>query len=108
MARITIEDCLENVPNRFALVLLAADRAKDLIKKTAEPLIEDYRNNKEVVTALREIADGVVRMKQQTTEISRSSETEFEALALEEDAASLSGFNDASALAEDPFQEAEF
>ena len=30
----TIEDCLENVPNRFALVLLAADRAKDLIKKT--------------------------------------------------------------------------
>jgi DNA-directed RNA polymerase subunit omega len=106
MARITIEDCLENVPNRFALVLLAADRAKDLIKKTAEPLIEDYRENKEVVTALREIADGIVRIKQQTFE-EKQPEAEFESLAMEEDAASLSGLDDVGEL-EDPFQEAEF
>ena len=59
MARITVEDCLEKVPNRFELVLLAARRAKQLLKG-ARPLVED--DNKEVVTALREIADEKVRM----------------------------------------------
>jgi DNA-directed RNA polymerase subunit omega len=59
MARITVEDCLANVPNRFSLVLLAAERTKQILK--GEPvLIEDYRENKEVVTALREIAAGKV------------------------------------------------
>lgn len=55
MARITVEDCLLNVPNRFTLVLLAAERAKQLLKGE-QSLIEDMRENKEVVTALREIA----------------------------------------------------
>ncbi len=59
MARITVEDCLENVPNRFSLVLLAAERTKQILKGEAV-LIEDYRDNKEVVTALREIAAGQV------------------------------------------------
>ena len=107
MARITIEDCLENVPNRFALVLLAADRAKDLIKKTAEPLIEDYRDNKEVVTALREIADGVVRIKQQSFDLHQSTERDAEGLDVAEDAAFLSGMDDVENM-EDPFQEAEY
>jgi DNA-directed RNA polymerase subunit omega len=53
MARITVEDCLENIPNRFELVLGAARRAKQLLKG-ARPLVES--ENKEVVTALREIA----------------------------------------------------
>ncbi len=57
MARITVEDCLENVPNRFELVLLGARRAKQLLKG-ARPLVES--GNKEVVSALREIADGKV------------------------------------------------
>lgn len=61
MARITVDDCLENVDNRFELVMVTAHRAKKLLKKSAQPLIEDYRDNREVVTALREIADGVVR-----------------------------------------------
>ena len=60
MARITVEDCLEEIPNRFSLVLVAAERTKQLLKGE-EPLIEDARTNKEVVTALREIAAGVVR-----------------------------------------------
>ncbi len=59
MARITVEDCLENVPNRFSLVLLAAERTKQILKGE-QVLIEDYRDNKEVVTALREIAAGKV------------------------------------------------
>ena len=59
MARITVEDCLEQIPNRFSLVLIAADRAKQLLKGN-EVLIEDERSNKEVVTALREIAAGAI------------------------------------------------
>ena len=59
MARITVEDCLEQIPNRFSLVLIAADRAKQLLKGN-EILIEDERSNKEVVTALREIAAGAI------------------------------------------------
>jgi len=57
MARITVEDCLEQVPNRFRLVLVGARRAKQLLKG-ARPLVET--DNKEVVTALREIAAGKV------------------------------------------------
>ncbi|HZR82475.1 MAG TPA: DNA-directed RNA polymerase subunit omega [Candidatus Binatia bacterium] len=57
MARVTVEDCLEQVPSRFELVLLAARRAKQLLKG-ARPLVESH--NKEVVTALREVADAKV------------------------------------------------
>ncbi len=59
MARITVEDCLKQVPNRFELVLLASKRAKQLLKG-ARPLVET--DNKEVVTALREVAAGKVEM----------------------------------------------
>lgn len=58
MARITIEDCIEKVPNRFQLVRMASIRAKQL-KKGARPLLSTDEN-KEVVTSLREIAAGVV------------------------------------------------
>jgi len=57
MARITVEDCLEKIPSRFELVLGAARRAKQLLKG-ARPLVDS--GNKEVVTALREIAAGKV------------------------------------------------
>ncbi|MDR3204556.1 MAG: DNA-directed RNA polymerase subunit omega [Deltaproteobacteria bacterium] len=55
MARVTVEDCLEKVENRFVLVHLAAERARQL-RKGARAL--SPRKNKEVVLALREIADG--------------------------------------------------
>ncbi len=58
MARITIEDCLDKVPNRFELVRLASQRAR-LLLKGAKPLIDS--DNREVVVALREIAAGEVR-----------------------------------------------
>lgn len=58
MARVTIEDCLDNVENRFALALLAAKRARQLMKG-ATPLVYSPKN-KEPVTALREIASGRV------------------------------------------------
>lgn len=57
MARITVEDCMDKVENRFELVHLSAKRAKQLLKG-AKPLVRS--TNREVVTALREIADNFV------------------------------------------------
>ena len=57
MARVTVEDCLEKVENRFVLVHLAAERARQL-RKGASPLSD--RKNKEVVLSLREIASGAI------------------------------------------------
>jgi len=58
VARITLEDCLVKVSNRFQLAILATKRAKQLLKG-AKPLLES--NNREIVLALREIAAGLVR-----------------------------------------------
>ncbi len=58
MARITVEDGLKNIPNEFELVMLAAKRARQLIKG-AQPLFKS--DNREVVLALREIAAGKIR-----------------------------------------------
>jgi len=57
MARITVEDCLRKVPSRFKLIHLVIERVKQL-REGAQPLIEC--DNKEIVTALREIAAGLV------------------------------------------------
>lgn len=57
MARVTVEDCLERIPNRFAMALLASKRARCLLQG-AEPTVES--ENKSCVTALREIAAGTV------------------------------------------------
>lgn len=59
MARITVEDCIQRVPNRFHLVQMAAIRAKQL-KRGSGALIAQGEN-KEVVTALREIAAGYIK-----------------------------------------------
>jgi len=58
MARITVEDCLENVDNRFELVLLATKRARQLANGK-DPMLE-WENDKPTVLALREIAKGLV------------------------------------------------
>ena len=58
MARITVEDCLKKVDSRFALVILAARRAK-MIMKGAHPLVES--DNRPIVNALREVAAGKVQ-----------------------------------------------
>lgn len=57
MARITVEDCLENVDNRFELVMLATKRARQLALNGADPFL-DWENDKATVMALREIANG--------------------------------------------------
>ena len=58
MARVTVEDCVEKVPNRFSLVLLAAHRARAV--SAGAPILVDRDNDKNPVVALREIADETV------------------------------------------------
>jgi len=55
MARVTVEDCLQQIPNRFLLVMVAAKRTKQLYKG-ADALVENKSGNKKVVLSLREIA----------------------------------------------------
>ncbi len=63
MARVTVEDCLVVVPNRFVLAMVASQRAKQLLKG-APPLVKS--KNKYIVTALREIAEGKVTVKERS------------------------------------------
>jgi DNA-directed RNA polymerase subunit omega len=60
MARVTVEDCVVQVPNRFELVLLAAQRAREIT--SGAPLTLDRDNDKNPVVALREIADTTIEL----------------------------------------------
>jgi len=73
MARVTVEDCLEKEENRFALVVLAARRTRQLMKG-ADPLVRS--SNKSAVVALREIAVGKVHFHRDTNEVVREWLTE--------------------------------
>ena len=59
MARVTVEDCLEHVENRFELVMVAAKRARQMATGGKDPLVEE-ESDKPTVIALREIAEGFV------------------------------------------------
>ena len=77
MARITVEDCLDKVDNRFELVMVASKRAHDLATGGKEPLVT-VDGDKPTVIALREIADGVITPE----EIMRPKEEQPEELEL--------------------------
>jgi DNA-directed RNA polymerase subunit omega len=70
MARVTVEDCVEKVPNRFELVLLAAQRARNLSR--GEELTVDRDNDKNPVIALREIADETVPLEKLEQDLIKS------------------------------------
>lgn len=59
MARVTVEDCLENVENRFELVMVSSKRARQIATEGKEPLVP-LENDKPTVLALREIAEGFI------------------------------------------------
>ncbi len=59
MARVTVEDCLENVENRFELVMVSSKRARQLATGGKDPMVA-WENDKPTVVALREIAEGYV------------------------------------------------
>jgi len=60
MARVTVEDCLMHVKNRFELVMIASKRAREIAVDGAEPLVA-WENDKATVVALREIAKGLIK-----------------------------------------------
>lgn len=79
MARLTVEDCLPYVENRFELVLLAAHRARKLSITSEEPLVS-WDNDKPTVVALREIAAGYRdKIEQQNTNTRATAQSESEA-----------------------------
>lgn len=57
MARVTVEDCLDNLDNRFELVMVASKRARQIATGGQDPKV-DWENDKPTVVALREIAEG--------------------------------------------------
>ncbi len=59
MARVTVEDCLENVSNRFELVMVASKRARQMATGGKDPMVEE-ESDKPTVIALREIAEGLI------------------------------------------------
>ena len=77
MARVTVEDCLDNVANRFELVLVSSKRARQ-IAMGKEPMVEE-ENDKPTVIALREIAEGLV-----TADILEETEEEVEEIMAED------------------------
>jgi DNA-directed RNA polymerase subunit omega len=59
MARVTVEDCLKHVANRFELVMVATKRARQIAVRGDQPMVE-WENDKPTVVALREIAEGFI------------------------------------------------
>ena len=70
MARVTVEDCIEIIPNRFDLVVMAGQRAKQIA--SGSPLTQDRDNDKDSVVALREIADQTIDIDLVTEDLVQS------------------------------------
>ena len=98
MARVTIEDCLERVPNRFALVHMTSQRVRQL-RDGAEPMLES--KNKEIVQALREIASGdIFPISKQEAEESRARAEAMERARLAQASIAAAQRNDSPAAAD--------
>jgi len=97
MARVTVEDCVEKIPNRYELLLIAAQRAKDIA--AGSPIKVERDNDKNSVVALREIAEGRADIEelqkslviglQKYVEVEEPEEEELEILAAEKELAGL-------------------
>ncbi len=87
MARVTVEDCVDKVPNRFDLVMLAAHRAREI--SAGAPITVDRDNDKNPVVALREIADETQTADDLTERMIESQQTQIEVDEPEEDQMAL-------------------
>ena len=87
MARVTVEDCVDKVPNRFELVMLAAHRAREIA--AGSPVTVDRDNDKNPVVALREIADETQQADDLRERMIESHQTQIEVDEPEEDAMAL-------------------
>ena len=106
MARVTVEDCVEKVPNRYELLMVAAQRAKDI--EQGAPLRVERDNDKNSVVALREIAEDKVSIEelqrslvlnlQKYVEVEEPQEEEIEIVAAEKELAGIDAQFDPSML----------
>ena len=97
MARVTVEDCIDKIPNRYELLMVAAQRAKDIA--AGAPLTVDRDNDKNSVVALREIADETISIEelqkslvmglQKYVEVEEPEEEEMEIMAAEKELSDL-------------------
>jgi len=97
MARVTVEDCIDKIPNRYELLMVAAQRAKDI--SSGSSLTVNRDNDKNAVVALREIANGTVNIEelqhslvmglQKYVEVAEPEEEELEIMAAERELADL-------------------
>lgn len=97
MARVTVEDCIDKIPNRYELLMVAAQRAKDL--SAGAPMTVEKDNDKNPVIALREIAENTVNIEelqrslvmglQKYVEVEEPEEEELEILAAEKELSDL-------------------
>ncbi|MBE0530187.1 MAG: DNA-directed RNA polymerase subunit omega [Rhodospirillales bacterium] len=115
MARVTVEDCVIKIPNRFDLVMVAAQRARDIA--AGAPLTVDRDNDKNPVVALREIADetinidnltdSLVKGLQKHVESDEPEEDEMDLLAIQQELGISVAETPSKALAEDGDDELE-
>jgi len=87
MARVTVEDCVDKVPNRFELVMLAAHRAREIA--SGSPVTVDRDNDKNPVVSLREIADETQQAGDLRERMIESYQSQIEVDEPEEDAMAL-------------------
>ncbi|MCA8882543.1 MAG: DNA-directed RNA polymerase subunit omega [Rhodobacteraceae bacterium] len=103
MARVTVEDCVDKVPNRFELVMLAAHRAREIA--SGSPLSVDRDNDKNPVVSLREIAEETQSAADLRERMIESHQTQIEVDEPEEDQMSLLMGVEADRPAEDDMSE---
>lgn len=99
MARVTVEDCIDKIPNRYDLVMVAAQRARDI--SSGAPLCVDRDNDKNSVVALREIAENKVSIEdlqkslvmgqQKYVEVEEPEDEEVEIMAAEKELSGMDG-----------------
>lgn len=105
MARVTTEDCVDKVPNRFELVMLAAHRAREIA--AGSPITVDRDNDKNPVVSLREIADETQSADELRERLIESNQTQIEVDEPEEDSMALlmGGGSEADKPADDDMSE---
>lgn len=103
MARVTVEDCVDKVPNRFELVMLASHRAREI--SSGAPITVDRDNDKNPVVALREIADETQTAADLRERAIESNQTQIEVDEPEDDSMALLMAGEADAPAEDDMSE---
>ncbi|MEC7256253.1 MAG: DNA-directed RNA polymerase subunit omega [Pseudomonadota bacterium] len=103
MARVTVEDCVDKVPNRFELVMLAAHRAREI--SAGAPITVDRDNDKNPVVSLREIADETQRADDLRERLIESNQSQIEVDEPEEDSMALLMGAESDKPAEDDMSE---